>query len=64
MKTGGPSEHSDGVSTHKLSSKKVYTERLDCTSGVTEGVHWVRSHRPREKTCPFQRNIKIKVNYM
>ena len=22
-------------------------------SGVTEGVHWVRLHRPREKSCPF-----------
>ena len=23
-------------------------------SGVTEGVHWVRLHRPREKSCPFK----------
>ena len=58
MKTGGPSEHSDRVSTHKLSSKKVYTERLDCTSGVTEGVHWVRLHRPWEKNLPFSKKYK------
>ena len=28
MKIGGPSDHSDVVSTHKVSNKKVYTERV------------------------------------
>ena len=23
------------------------------SSGVTEGVRWMRLHRPREKSCPF-----------
>ena len=27
----GPSDHSDGVSTHKFSFEKVYTERADCS---------------------------------
>ena len=30
MKIGGPSDHSDGASTCKLSNKKVYTERVYC----------------------------------
>ena len=30
------------------------------TSGVTEGMNWVQSHRPREKGCRFQNYIKIK----
>ena len=30
--------------------------------GVTEGVRWVRWHRPRENTCPSLINMKIKVN--
>ena len=32
MKIGGPSDHSDWVSTQKLSNKKVYTERVDWSS--------------------------------
>ena len=31
MKLDGASDHSDEVSTHKLSNKKVYTERNDCS---------------------------------
>ena len=31
MKLDGASDHSDAVSTHKLSNKKVYTERVDCS---------------------------------
>ena len=31
MKLDGTSDHSDAVSTHKLSNKKVYTERVDCS---------------------------------
>ena len=34
MKIGGPLDHSDGVSTHKLSNKKVYTERVYCPPQV------------------------------
>ena len=26
---------------------------LKNSSGVTEAMRWVRSHRPREKACPF-----------
>ena len=29
-KIGGPSDHSDGVCTCKLSNKNVYTERVHC----------------------------------
>ena len=31
MKLDGVSDHSDAVSTHKLSNKKIYTERVDCS---------------------------------
>ena len=30
MKTGGSSDHSDGMSTCKLSKKNVYAERVYC----------------------------------
>ena len=30
-KIGRPSDQSDGVSTHRLSNEKVYTERIDCS---------------------------------
>ena len=30
MKIGGPSDHSDGVSTHKFSNEKVCTEGVYC----------------------------------
>ena len=29
--TIGPSDHSDWVSIHRLSNKKAYTERVDCS---------------------------------
>ena len=35
MKTGGPSDHSDRVSTHQLSSKKAYTERIYCSPHIS-----------------------------
>ena len=30
-------------------------------SGVTKGVRWVRSHRPREKAWPFLSNTKLNL---
>ena len=32
MKIGGPSDHNDRLSTQMLSNKKVYIERLDCST--------------------------------
>ena len=32
---------------------KIFANSTGKHSGVTEGVHWVRSHRVREKACPF-----------
>ena len=33
-------------------------------SDVTEGVHWVHLHRPREKSCPFQKEYNNEVFYL
>ena len=35
---------------------------LQNISGVTEGVHWVRLHHPRIKSCSFYRNTKMKFS--
>ena len=37
----------------------LWCNLLKHLSGVTDGVRWVLSHRPRENACPFQRNIKL-----
>ena len=33
---------------------QFFVSDVMASSGVTEGVRWVRSHCPREKSCPFK----------
>ena len=43
LMTMGPSDHSDWVTIHRLSNKKAYTERVDCSPAdiLLSEIEWI-----------------------
>lgn len=52
---------------HKFIKKKLFWDVIETrwqyvpASGKTKWVRWVRLNHPQGKTCPFKKNVKIKL---